>query len=49
MQHRLLWIERGERIDDGGQRLVVDLDQLQRIFGEVAVGGQTTTATGSPT
>ena len=39
MQHRLLWIERGERIDDGGQRLVVDLDQLQRILGEVAVGG----------
>ena len=30
-------IERGERIDDGRQRLVVDLDQFERVFGEIAV------------
>ena len=39
VQHRLRRIERRERIDHRGQRLVVDLDQVERVFGEIAVGG----------
>ena len=27
------------RIDDGGQRLIVDLDQVERVFGDIAVFG----------
>ena len=39
MQHRLRRIERRERIDHRRQRLVVDLDQVERVLGEIAVGG----------
>ena len=42
-------LERVERIDDGGQGLVVDLDEGGGILGEIAVLRATTTATGSPT
>ena len=37
VQHRRCRLERVGGIDDGRQRLVVDLDQLQRILGEIAV------------
>src|SRR5262249_26542288 len=40
MQEQSLWIERGEGIDDGRQRLVVDLNELQAIFGKVPVARQ---------
>jgi len=39
MQHRGFRSKRLLRIDDGRQRLVVDLDQVQRIFGDIAVFG----------
>ena len=38
VQHRLRWIERGQRVDNCGQRLVVDLDQVERVLGEITVG-----------
>ena len=33
MDHRRLGVERGFRIGDGGQRLVIDLDQLAGVLG----------------
>ena len=38
-QHRGVVRERGERIDEGGQRLVLDLDPLDRIRRRVAILG----------
>ena len=38
MQHRALRLERIARPQRHGKRLVVDLDQLQRVLGEIAVG-----------
>jgi hypothetical protein len=40
VQGQLLWIERSEGVDDGRQRLVVDLDELQSIFREVPIARQ---------
>src|SRR5262245_1709714 len=40
VQGQLFWIECGEGIDDGRLRLVVDLDELQSVFGEVPVARQ---------
>ena len=37
MQDRRFGRERRDRIDHGGQRAVVDLDQVERVFGEIAV------------
>ncbi len=37
VQRRLSGVERGERIDNGRQRPVIDVDQLERVFREIAV------------
>ena len=38
MQNRGVRRRRGDRVDDGGQRPISDLDELERILGKVAVG-----------
>ena len=38
VQRRLRRVEGRERIDDGGQRLVIDVDELKSVFRAIAVG-----------
>ncbi len=40
MQHRRRRIERRDRVDHGRQRLVLDVDQVERVFRQIAVGGR---------
>jgi hypothetical protein len=39
MQGRRARRERGERIDERGQRIVIDFDEIERVLGEIAIGG----------
>ena len=48
VKNRGICVERPFGIDDRRQRLVLNVDQLERIFGEVPIRA-TTAATGSPT
>ena len=38
VQHRRVGVERGNRIGDRRQRFVIDLDQIERVFGLIAAG-----------
>src|SRR5206468_1509749 len=37
VQHRRIGLERFLRIDDGGQRFILDVDQLRRVLGQVSI------------